>query len=102
MNRLPQELLREIVSYLDLLEYQETRAAYKLFHCKQIYTKLIFQHCKHKITPKIIKNGTCACVQCNRQKAICIELDPIRSRTLCNYCAIHARIYLDFNLNELL
>jgi len=102
MQRLPDELFQEIGEYLNIYEHQCTRLTHKNFHSQTLYRKLRFGHCLQIIQPKTITNGMCSVAECHKQKVMCIEVEPLRSKILCNYCSIHARTYLDFNLNELL
>jgi hypothetical protein len=102
MQHLPLELYREINQYLTLQEHQRARTAYTFFTDIKLARKLRFDYCKKNVTPRTITNGKCICTQCTHQKAMCIELEPLRSKILCNYCSQHARLFLDININDLL
>lgn len=95
MERIPDEMIRHIGSYLNYQETLRASASTKRFLLKHQLRKKRFKLCRSKISTcrAPIRDGICAISSCDRCKAACIYIDIPKTVPLSNYCSLHAKQY---------
>ena len=98
MKQLPGDIIYCIAEFLNLDELCSIEQADKDFHLPKQKRKKRFNWCAQRITKRQKYNdGKCSDNICDRQKAICIQLEPLKKIVLSNYCSFHTKIHTNQN-----
>jgi hypothetical protein len=92
-------MIKIIANFLTLEELHKMEQADKDFFLPKHKRKKRCSWCAQRITKRQkYRDGKCSDNTCNRQKTMCIQLEPLERIILSNYCSIHTKIYTNQNL----
>ena len=102
MKRLPGDIIYYIADFLNLNELCSIEQADRDFHLPKQKRKKSFTWSAKRIDKRQrYKDGKCMVNNCNKQKSVCIQLEPLKTIVLSHYCTIHTRQYTNEPLENI-
>lgn len=103
MQRLPDEILAKIATYLAKKQKYHLNETHNIF-TNDYYDrrKMRFEICLQNIHCPKIKAGKCAVSACCLKKSACYQLEPLHITYVSNYCGIHHPLYNNTRVIDLI
>ena len=103
MQSLPIDIIQEIANFLSMTELATLTPTHTDFLLIALHRRKRLIWCRQQfVLPKHISLGHCVDASCNKQKASCIQMRPLATRVLTQYCRDCAKLYIRFKIEELI
>ena len=97
MIKLPLDMIKIIANFLTLPELYAMKQSDRDFFLPKHEKIKRINWCGKRIQIHAYRDGKCSDNTCDRQKTMCIQIEPLKRVVLSNYCSIHTKIHTNQN-----